>query len=380
MLRKGALDEFDVARLRVIDATRAADLRRRRRAVVRGRWPSALRFRLALIGELLPVGTEQLDAVVRGRGCARPRSSRRDRREAMRVSMATAGVGSGPNRKTSMPTDGEARDQRGLDHVAGEAGVLADHHAMAVIAAREDAPGRHAHLERNFRRHRESELASPRMPSVPNKVRCHRCFRSIGRSKPFRLSPGILRSSAATAPRRQQPVFDAVQLWSGWQYETKLLTRHEAAGAHGCESCRRHEERHRARRRALPGRSPRRSRPTSLRRKDLRDTETRRGKPEGRLSDAKPAQDRSAKPRAFVPTKRPIPGSRMRRLARDTGLDQRRRCELRRKSAMRPMIVAGSMSIFCAGPRPCTECMTISFAFDAANRDTVRDRESPGCR
>ena len=68
--------------------------------------------------------------------------------------MATAGVGSGPNWNTSMPTDGEARDQRGFDHVAGEPRILADHHAMAMIAAREDAAGRHAGLHGDLGRHR----------------------------------------------------------------------------------------------------------------------------------------------------------------------------------------------------------------------------------
>ena len=48
----------------------------------------------------------------------------------------------------------EARDQGRLDHVARQAGVLADHHLMPMVAADKDQPGRLAHLQRRLRRHR----------------------------------------------------------------------------------------------------------------------------------------------------------------------------------------------------------------------------------
>ena len=69
--------------------------------------------------------------------------------------MATAGVGIGPSRNTSMPTAREAGDQRVLDHVAREPRILADHHAVAVVAALEDSAGGHADLQRDLRRHRK---------------------------------------------------------------------------------------------------------------------------------------------------------------------------------------------------------------------------------
>jgi len=59
-------------------------------------------FALALVGELLSVRAEQLDAVVMILLCEAeiitPRSARSER-----VSIATAGVGRGPNWNTSMP-------------------------------------------------------------------------------------------------------------------------------------------------------------------------------------------------------------------------------------------------------------------------------------
>src|SRR5262249_32076757 len=45
----------------------------------------------------------------------------------------------------------EASDQRGLDHVAGEARVLADEHAMTMVAAAKDQARSLPDLERQFR-------------------------------------------------------------------------------------------------------------------------------------------------------------------------------------------------------------------------------------
>ena len=53
-----------------------------------------------------------------------------------------------------MPTAVKPETSAGFDHVAGEARVLADHDAVAVIAVGEDAAGGHAHFEGNLRRHR----------------------------------------------------------------------------------------------------------------------------------------------------------------------------------------------------------------------------------
>ena len=72
-----------------------------------------------------------------------------------RVSMATAGVGIGPSRNTSMPTAVKPDIRAGLDHVAGEPRVLADHHPVRASAAvGEQLAGRHADAQRHLRGHR----------------------------------------------------------------------------------------------------------------------------------------------------------------------------------------------------------------------------------
>ena len=47
---------------------------------------------------------------------------------------------------------GEARDHGGFDHIAGEPRILADHRAMAMIAALKQDASRLCHLHRQFRR------------------------------------------------------------------------------------------------------------------------------------------------------------------------------------------------------------------------------------
>src|SRR4029077_14917859 len=57
---------------------------------------------------------------------------------------------------------GEPRHQRGLDHVAREPRVLADHHAMTVVAAAKNAPRRLPDLEGKLRRdHAVGAAANP---------------------------------------------------------------------------------------------------------------------------------------------------------------------------------------------------------------------------
>ncbi len=154
LLGESALGEFDVARLRIVDAFGAADAIGRREAGFKTAIHQAFDLHLGLVGELEAVGAEKLDAVVfemimRGGdhhaqiGAQRARQhgdgGRRQRAELEHVHADR----------------GEARDEGGFDHVAGEARILADHHAVLVFAAGEDAPGRHAGLHRDLGRHRE---------------------------------------------------------------------------------------------------------------------------------------------------------------------------------------------------------------------------------
>ena len=110
--------------------------------------------RLDLVGKLVAVGPEQLDAVVvvgivRGRdhhaeiGAQRPRQHRhgrrRDRAEQEHIHAGRA----------------EAGHQRVLDHVARKPRILADHDPVAVVAALERQAGGHADPHGDFRRHRK---------------------------------------------------------------------------------------------------------------------------------------------------------------------------------------------------------------------------------
>ena len=72
----------------------------------------------------------------------------------LRVSIAIAGVGSGPTSTTSMPMVMKPGGQRRFEHVAGEPRVLADHDEMLVRAVVKAFADRHRDLERRFRRHR----------------------------------------------------------------------------------------------------------------------------------------------------------------------------------------------------------------------------------
>ncbi len=84
--------------------------------------------------------------------------------------MATAGVGIGPVSSTSMPTEVKPPTSAYLDHVAGQARVLADEHAVAVLAAlvktRPAAMPTFSASSGVI-----TPFARPRMPSVPKYLR-----------------------------------------------------------------------------------------------------------------------------------------------------------------------------------------------------------------
>ena len=75
---------------------------------------------------------------------------------------------------------GEAGDQRVLDHVAGQARVLADDDAVAVLAALEPSPA--ACPTFSARSGVITPLARPRMPSVPKYLRTMMAGPARGRS------------------------------------------------------------------------------------------------------------------------------------------------------------------------------------------------------
>src|SRR6185437_6402555 len=153
VLGEGALGEFDVTGLRVVDALGAADLARIGEAFFQAVRHQGFDFVFAFVGEFLAVGAEELDAVVferivRGRdhhaevGAQRAREHR------------DGGRGQRAELEDVHADRGEARDERGFDHVARQARVLADHDAVTMVALGEDAARGHARLHREFGRKR----------------------------------------------------------------------------------------------------------------------------------------------------------------------------------------------------------------------------------
>ena len=98
------------------------------------------------------------------------------------VSIATAGVGTGPTITTSMPTLVKPEIERGLHHIAGKPRVLADHHPVAMVAAQEMRARRLADALRHRRGHRR--LVGP----APDPVRAEEFARHSEASPDFSLA------------------------------------------------------------------------------------------------------------------------------------------------------------------------------------------------
>ena len=214
LLREGVLQELDVAPDRVVDALRLADrVGRGARAVVPAadRLHAALDLGLDLVGQLVPVGGEDLDAVVlvgivrRADHHARVRAHRPgdERDPGRRQRSHQQHVGAGGH---------DPRLQRALQHVAGEPRVLADHDASRHAAcggtsapppARGAAPSRRS-SGRDWRRRgcRQFRTASccfrhpwfPRILIMFSGLRRHERRRASGR-----------RRGRARPPRRPSP-------------------------------------------------------------------------------------------------------------------------------------------------------------------------------
>jgi hypothetical protein len=141
----------DVAAARVLDLLGPADLlgRNEPRLLV----DQPLDLRLVGIAELVAVRPEQFDSVVRelvvagGDHHAEVRAHRsRQHRHGRRRHR--------PHHHHVHADAGEAGDERRLHHVTGQARILADHHAMPVVAAQESARPRLPHALRHGRGHR----------------------------------------------------------------------------------------------------------------------------------------------------------------------------------------------------------------------------------
>ena len=151
--RQRALGEFDVAVLHAVDALGAAEIGGVRELLAEIAVDQFLDLQLDLVGQLVAVRAEQLDAVVvvrivRGGDHHAEIGAHRARQHRHRRRRHRAG-------EQHVHADrGEARDQRGLDHVAGQPRVLADQHAMPVVAVLKNQARGLTDLERKLRRDR----------------------------------------------------------------------------------------------------------------------------------------------------------------------------------------------------------------------------------
>ncbi len=152
--RQRALGELDVAVVHAVDALGAPEAVRLGQSDADVLIEHLLDAGLDLVGQLVAVGAEQLDAIVMV-GIVRRRDHDAD------VSAQRAGEHGHRRRRDRAEQEhvhaggAEARHHRVLDHVPGQAGVLAEHDAVAVVAALEAEAGGHADLHRHLGRHRK---------------------------------------------------------------------------------------------------------------------------------------------------------------------------------------------------------------------------------
>ena len=155
-----ALGELDIAFVGALYALGLADPVRLGEQLIRVAQDQRLDLFLGLVGELVAIRPEQLDAVieiriVRGRDHdAQIGAQRADQH------------GDGLRRDRAQLYDvhahgGEARNECRLDRIARKPCVLADHDAMTPAAIGVQMPGGHADLEGNARRHRMAVCLSP---------------------------------------------------------------------------------------------------------------------------------------------------------------------------------------------------------------------------
>ena len=101
-----------------------------------------------------------------------------------------------------MPDGGEAGGQRALDHVAGAARILADHHAVAVVAVDEVAAPRPC---------RPSSRA-PASACRPRARECRRCRNSVFAMLESLFDAQYTRSPAVVTKRQCPPLING-QFW-----------------------------------------------------------------------------------------------------------------------------------------------------------------------
>ena len=152
--RKAALDKFDVATLSIIEPAHLANLFRRGedgRLVLKN---LCLDGGLDRVGELIALGVEQLDAIVEVRIVACRNHN---------PQVSAQGAGQDRNRRSRQGPQqydidsgrGQARRQGGLEHIARQPSILANHRSRAMVVGLlgDLSPDRHGDGKRGRRTH-----------------------------------------------------------------------------------------------------------------------------------------------------------------------------------------------------------------------------------
>ena len=219
--RQRALGEFDVAVMHAVDAAGAAEARRSARAACRVGSSSSCSICFSTSSESLkPSGPNSLMPLSSNGLCEAeiitPRSARielgqhRDRRRRHRAEQQHVHA-----------DRGEARDHRVFDHVAGQAGVLADHDAVAMLAALEHKARGLADLERELRR--DQAVGAAPNPVRPEIFAAHIVPHATTRD-PHVQPAGALHGSASLIMLRSYKAFAA-------NLASKNMINHYGTGA-----------------------------------------------------------------------------------------------------------------------------------------------------
>ncbi len=152
LARERRLDDLDIARLGIVDPVGAAKVRRGGETLIERTGHQRLDCDFRFVRELVAVRSEQLDAVVGIMVVAGG-----DHHAKIGAQAAGEHGDAGRRQRAEQhhvhALGGEARGQRRFQHVAGEAGVLADDDEVAARpVAAEIAGGGHAQPHRHFRR------------------------------------------------------------------------------------------------------------------------------------------------------------------------------------------------------------------------------------
>jgi hypothetical protein len=130
------LREFDIAVVDAVDALGAAERRGLGKLLGEIAVDQLLDVRLDLVRQLVAVRTEQLDAVV-VIGIVRCRDHHAEIGAHRAGQHGDRRRGHGTEQQNVHADRREPGDERGLDHIAGQPRVLADHHPVAIVAAPE---------------------------------------------------------------------------------------------------------------------------------------------------------------------------------------------------------------------------------------------------